>query len=283
MNIVPLPVIMANRYLYIPEIGIWVLLASLLLYIFDALNKWKLIRGTCLGVMGLWLGVLVYNAVDQAKAWKNTPALWNDVIAKNFYNEVAHYNLGLYYYSKKLVNRAGLEYKISLAIHPAYHLSLIGLGGYYIERGQLDKAIERLYHAINVSPDADTALNNLGSVYVRKGDVRRALFMFFRATYVNPMNIGSQDNIAVLYLRMGENDAALEVAQNMIRKFPDLPDGYFRAGFCHEAKGQYNEALMAWEKAKTRARPGEEMMKQIEAVSAAVREKMATQRAQAAN
>jgi cytochrome c-type biogenesis protein CcmH/NrfG len=69
----------------------------------------------------------------------------------------------------------------------------------------------------------------------------------------------------------------------MIRKFPALPDGYFRAGFCHEAKGQYNEALMAWEKAKMRARPGDEMMKQIEAVSAAVREKMATQRAQAAN
>ena len=283
MNIVPLPVIMANRYLYIPEIGIWILLSLFLLYVFDALNKWKLIRGTCLGIMGLWLGVLVYNAVDQAKSWKNTAALWNDVIAKDFYNEVAHYNLGLYYYSKKLVNRAGLEYKISLAINPAYHLSLIGLGGYYIEKGELDKAIERLYRAINVSPDADTALNNLGSVYVRKGDARRALFMFFRATYVNPMNIGSQDNIAVLYLRMGEYDAAMEVAQNMIRKFPDLPDGYFRTGFCHEAKGQYNEALMAWEEAKKRARPGDEMVKQIEAVSAAVREKMATQQVQVAN
>jgi tetratricopeptide (TPR) repeat protein len=106
--------------------------------------------------------------------------------------------------------------------------------------------------------------------------------MFFRATYVNPLNIGSQDNIAVLYLRMGENDAAMEVAQNMIQKFPSLPDGYFRKGFCHEAKSQYNEALMAWEEARKRARPGDEMVKQIEEVSAAVREKIATQRLQVA-
>ena len=282
MNIVPLPVIMANRYLYIPEMGIWVLLAFLSSYAWDALGRWKLIRATCLGFMGLWVGMLICSMVAQAKAWRSTPSLWNDVIAKNFYNEVAHYNLGLYYYSGKLVNRAGLEYKISLAIHPAYHLSLIGLGGYYIEKGQLDKAIERLYLAINVNPDADTALNNLGSAYVRKGDVRRALFMFFRATYVNPVNIGSQDNIAVLYLRMGENDAAMEVAQNMIQKFPDLPDGYFRKGFCHEAKSQYPEALMAWEEARKRAQPGDEMVKQIEAVSAAVREKMASPRVQVA-
>ncbi|MFN8007207.1 MAG: tetratricopeptide repeat protein [Terriglobia bacterium] len=282
LNIVPLPVIKANRYLHISEIGIWVLLASALTSLWNALDRWKLFRGTVAALAGLWFALLVGSSIAQAKVWRNTPSLWNDVIAKNFYNEVAHYNLGLYEYTHHNVNRAGLEYKISLAINPTYHLSLIGMGGYYIEKNKLDQGIERLYRAVNLNPDADTALNNLGSAYVHKGDVRRALYMFFRATYVNPGNVGSHDNIAVLYLRMGENDAAMVVAKEMIRKFPDLPDGYFRLGFCHEAKNQFKEALLAWEQARMRAVPGDEMIRQIQAVSDAVREKMAGRQIQGA-
>ncbi len=280
MNLIPLPVMMADRYLYISEIGVWVILSTLVLRIVKGLRPWKLARGTILGLVGCWLLILMVYTIEGTKVWRNSYNLWTNVLNKDFYNEVAHHNLGLWCYDHKQFNRAGLEFRLSLGCHKDYHLALLSLANYYAEKGQVDLAIAQLYRVLDTHPDHDVAINNLGTLMIRKGDVRRALFFFFRATYVNPHNIHALNNIVVLYLKTGKPDVAMEYAQDMIRKFPEAPDGYFKLGLCLAARESFSEALDAYEEASKRTEPGSELRKQIDTDMAEARQKLVLKQAE---
>jgi len=274
LNIVPLPIMMANRYLYIPQLGVWVVLCSFTLKLVSRLHSFKLVKGLAWGGIGIYLLFLNYHTFQTTKVWKNSYTLWSDTIEKNFYDGVAHYNLGLWFHNQKLSNRSGHEYLISLLINPNYHLALTGIGGYYFEKGRIDLALKKFYAAVNAAPDSDITINNLGKVLAEKGDVRRALYMFFRASYINPNNLGAFNNIVVLYLRANRIDAALEKAQEMIQRFPASSDGYFRLGMCLEAKGDLSGALKAWEQSRKRLDFENPLGSQIDAAMLSARQRL---------
>lgn len=274
LNIVPLPIMIANRYLYIPQIGIWIVLGILAQTVWQRCERYRMVRVSLAASLSLWLMLLVNQALRFNRAWNDTEALWSDVIRKDFLNEIAHYNLGLHCMSRGLTNRAGLEFGIALGIHPNYPLALSGMGGYYFEKGKVEAAKKKFYAAINASPDFDIAMNNLGKVYAETGDLQRALFMFHRATYVNPRNIGALNNIVVLYLRANNPEAAKEVALGMIETIPEAPDGFFRLGMSLEALGDMRGALAAFERSKSLAARDEEFSRQIESRLLPIRQKL---------
>jgi len=274
LNIVPLPIMMANRYLYISQVGIWVMLSEFVIRFATLLRPYRLAQVATWGSISLWLLFLGYQTFQTTKVWKNSYTLWTDTIEKNFFDGVAHYNLGLWLHNQKQSNRSGHEYFISLLINPGYHLALAGIGGYYFEKGQISLSLKKFYAAVNAAPDSDICINNLGKVLAEKGDARRALYMFFRATYVNPKNIDAFNNIVVLYLRVKRVDAALEVARSMTEAFPEASDGYFRVGMCLEAKGDLMGALKTWEECKKRDDTKSSLNNQLDAAILSARERL---------
>jgi tetratricopeptide (TPR) repeat protein len=276
LNIVPLPIQMANRYLYVSEAGIWVLLASTALWFWTRCHPFRVAQTALAAMAAGWLVWLGFQTTQFNRAWKNNELFWTSVIEQDFYNEIAHYNLGLHYINQSKVNRAGIEFWHSLAIHPKYHLALSGIGGYYFDKGQTELARQRFHAALNASPDFDVAINNLGRVYAEMGKMQRALYFFYRATYVNPNNIRALSNIAVAYQRVNKLDALEEIAGVIIQRFPEAPEGFFRLGMCREAQGRFPEAVSAWEESLKRAAPGDPLIQQIDARLGSVREKVST-------
>ena len=104
--------------------------------------------------------------------------------------------------------------------------------------------------------------------------MERALYFFYRATYVNPNNVGAFSNIAVAYQRVNRLDALEEIAGIIIRRFPDLPEGFFRLGLCREAQGKFDEAISAWEESLKRTVAGDPLIQQIESRLGSVRAKV---------
>ena len=273
LNIVPLPIQMANRYLYVSEAGIWVMVATAARWAWIRCRPFQLARLALTGSVAAWVLFLGFQTAEFNRAWKNTERFWIDVIEKDFYNEIAHYNLGLHYMNQSNANRAGIEFWHSLAIHPKYHLALSGIGGYYFDKGQTELARQRFHAALNASPDFDVAINNLGRVYAEMGKLQRALYFFYRATYVNPQNIRAFSNIAVAYQRIHKLDALEEIANLIIEQFPEAPEGFFRLGICREAQGRLSEAILAWEESLRRTVEGDPLIQQVESRLAAVRAK----------
>lgn len=274
LNIVPLPIQMANRYLYVSQAGIWVLLAIGARWLWKCCRSFPVIRAAFVGMTSLWILWLGFQTTQFNQTWKNSELFWTRVIDQDFYNEIAHFNLGMHYKDQNNVNRAGLEFWHSLAIHPKYHLALSGLGVYYFDKGQTELARLKFHAALNAFPDFDVASNNLGRVYVEQGKLQHALYFFYRATYLNPNNIRALTNIAVLYQRINKLDALEETAGVILRRFPEAPEGFFRLGLCREAQGRFPEAISAWEESLKRAAAGDPLIQQIESRLGPVRAKV---------
>ena len=274
LNIVPLPIQMANRYLYVSEAGIWVLVAIAARWVWMGCRPFHMARAALAGLAAVWIVFLGFQTARFNRVWKNNELFWTHVIEQDFYNEIAHYNLGLDYINQSNINRAGIEFWHSLAIHPKYHLALSGIGGYYFDKRQTELARQKFHAALNASPDFDVAINNLGRVYAEMGKLQRALYFFYRATYVNPNNIRALSNIAVAYQRINKLDALEEIAGVIIQRFPEAPEGFFRLGMCREAQGRFPEAISAWEESLKLAVPGDPLIQQVEARLGPVREKV---------
>jgi hypothetical protein len=133
LNIVPLPIQMANRYLYVSEAGIWVL-GNAARWVWMRCRPFPVARTALAGMGVVWLLWLGFQTTQFNRAWKNNELFWTSVIEQDFYNEIAHYNLGLHYINQSNINRAGIEFYHSLAINPKYHLALSGIGGYYFDK-----------------------------------------------------------------------------------------------------------------------------------------------------
>jgi len=264
LNIVPLPIQMANRYLYISEAGVWVLLAFTGRWIWNRCRLFPVVRIALATVAALWIAWLGLRTIQFNRVWQNNETFWTRVLEQDFYNEIAHYNLGLHYINNGNINRAGIEFWHSLAIHPKYHLALSGMGGYYFDKGQTEFARQKFHAALNASPDFDVAINNLGRVYAEMGQLQRALYFFYRATYVNPNNIRALSNIAVAYQRINKLDALEEIAGLIIQRFPEAAEGFYRLGMCREAQGRLTEAISAWEEGLKRTVSGDPLIEQIQ-------------------
>src|SRR5436190_18454033 len=81
----------AERYTYLPEIGLYILLTWGALDLFGKLQQSRRILAVASGV--IVLGLTILSSV-QASSWKNSETLWNQALANTSNNYVAHNNLG---------------------------------------------------------------------------------------------------------------------------------------------------------------------------------------------
>ncbi len=233
LNIVPIPFKMANRYLYIPQIGIWIVIGFLGQKVLDFLKSLRLIKGTLLILLGCWFIFLLNQTLKTTEVWKNSLTLWTDSLEKDFNNAIAHTDLG-YYFEKKeeRFNLASTHYYLATRIAPELPLAHFYLGTYYAKKQWWDLAEASFHSAINAKPDFDLALNNLAGVYYSKKMLDRAELFCSRAIWINPNYLEAWDNLFYLNLQRGSMPAAREVAQQMILRFPDSNIGQQRMAQC---------------------------------------------------
>jgi protein O-mannosyl-transferase len=229
LNIVPLPVKMANRYLYISQIGFWIAVSHLGLIFFSTIKPFRIARGGLIVLFCGWSLFLVNQTQKTAKVWRNSQCLWTDSLEKDFYNAMAHTNLGDSIDHKEgQSNLASTHYFIATQLAPRFPVPHNWLGFYFVKNHRLDLAESSFRSAINANPDYDEAMNNLGALYFSKGLLGRSELMFLQAIWINPGNIDAWDNLFYLYLKNNRRQKAREAAEQIIHHFPNLPLGYQR-------------------------------------------------------
>ncbi len=233
LNLVPLPVKMANRYLYLPQIGFWVILGiwadRMLLNLKDRV---RLKKAFCLGLC-CWFIFLINQTLDVAKIWKNSYTLWEDSLKKDFRNALAHVNMADFFLTHlNQPNRAATHNLLALKFSSHSALACYNLGVYFMQNKKWESSKEYLNKAIAIEPEDDDATNALGAVYFMEGKLPHALLMFCRSVWINPKNQQAWDNIFHVYAKMGYWKEAKETALQMTLIFPELPIGRQRLSEC---------------------------------------------------
>jgi protein O-mannosyl-transferase len=171
----------ADRYTYIPLVGIFLLIG---LFLNSIMEKNKGTRKICEILAILVLCALSIKTMAQIGLWRNDVSLFGNAAAVTKNNYVAYNNLGFIYEKNGQTNIAASQYEKAIQINPKFDESHFGLGNLLLQAGQLDEAIYHYQKAIEINPNRIDFISNLAGAYFQKQQIGAAMDLMQRALFI---------------------------------------------------------------------------------------------------
>jgi len=209
----------ADRFTYIPYIGLFFLMASGLEILVK--GKWK---GYAYFLGIAYLALIAINTYNRTRVWTNSETLFTDVIKKYPKVAVAYNNLGKYYRVQNKYDKAIEAYGKSIEIDPEGYLSYSNRGKAYFDRGEIDKALADMDLSIKYNPDFPEALSNRGAARAAKGLYDLALVDLDKAILLDPGNFNAYSNRSLVYYSQGNSEKAVLDATSYLQIKPNDAD-----------------------------------------------------------
>jgi protein O-mannosyl-transferase len=149
---------MADRYTYIPLIGLFVMVAW---GIPDLLKDWRLKKTIIIALSTVTFIVLTTISWLQVQIWQNSITLFKHAIAVTHQNYIAHNNLGVAYAEQGNYKKAYFHYKVALSISPNYSDAHNNLGALLARDGKIGDAIQEFRSVLKIEPGHVLAKKNL--------------------------------------------------------------------------------------------------------------------------
>ena len=157
---------MADRYTYVPLIGIFIMIAW---GIPELLSGWRN-RKIGLSTMAVaCLLVLMATTWFQVRYWANSVTLFERALAVTENNYVLHSNLGVTLFSKGRVDEAIGHFHNAMRINPRFAEVHNNLGIILIRKGKLEEAVAHFREALRIKPGYVDVQNNLEKALVLQG------------------------------------------------------------------------------------------------------------------
>lgn len=165
---------MADRYAYLPLVGIFVMLCW---GVADWCSAKRLPAQLLPAVSFIVLLALTIVARRQINYWADNAALWTHTIEVTSPNYVAEDNLAGTLLARNRPEEAIVHYRRASDIHPTDPISAFNIGRYEQRHGELQEAIEHYRRAIVLTTSESlqiTAYKNMGRAYLDLGDSEQA-------------------------------------------------------------------------------------------------------------
>ncbi len=260
---------MADRYLYLPSIGISVLLAWGVLW---WVGHEKIRKNFILPAGITFIALLAVLTWHQCGFWQNSIRLFGHASRVNQENALAQINYGValaneekieeavHYYNKAMnmipeTTGPVMAYnKMGVAENKLRQLIYVHLGSAYAKQEKFQEAIGYYGKAIGmvpVTPDHVRAYNYRGLAHDKLGQYEKAIEDFNQAVRLDRHDISAYKNRGLTYAKMGLHQLALENFQAAVRINPLDADVYKNRGITYAGLGQYQNALDDFQKALT--------------------------------
>lgn len=194
---------MADRWAYVPLIGIYIILAW---GIIDLANRFRMdkLYHFCI-TTGLMI-ILSIAAYQQTGYWKNSVTIFKRAVNVTDNNYIAHDNLGLGLVGQGKTDLAHYHFSEALRIRPDYPKGHQNVGVYYLLKGETDRAILHFKKSLKNNPTPERIFNNLGRAFLQKGNINQAIEQFNLALIVKPGYISAKNNLQkAMVLKRTEN------------------------------------------------------------------------------
>ena len=231
---------MADRYVYIPGIGLFIIAAWGGAALAERLQLRKRSIALAASAVVLAFAVLSWH---QLGYWRDNITLYRHALDVTSDNFIINNNLGLALAAGGDVNAAILAYRESIRINPNEPLSRNNLCLALTQNGDLDAAILECREAVWRKPDYADALNNLGIALFQKGEVDNAINEYRHALVVYPDYADAHYNLARALARKGDLDGAIRHFNDALRLTPRDSDAHLNLGVALARKGALDEAI----------------------------------------
>ena len=235
--------LVSERYSYMPYIGLFFILAHVLIYLFDNYKNYK--------VYMQYAGIaciLVFSVITfgRNKVWKDGIILWNDVIKKNAKVAFAYYNLGNAYKNKQDFQSAINAYSGAVRVDSVYQMAYFNRAHAYADIQQHQQAIEDYSKVVQLAPKHQEA-------YYNRAVSRATLKQYDAAIEDYTRSLELKPNDAATYYSRGNMKAFKSFFEEAIQDYtkaieldPKLSDAYNNRGNCKLNLKRMQEACEDW-------------------------------------
>ena len=197
---------MADRYSYLPSIGIFIIITfgGLALAERFAFAKKLLAPAAILILAGCVLATEI-----QLQCWRTDETLFSHAVAVTQNNEIAHLNLGVVYEKQGRTTEAMQEYRTALKINPRRAHTHNNIADLLDAAGLPDAALAEYEAAIALDPNALEAHLNFGILLVELNRFDEAAEQFKLAATLEPTDARPHYQMGKMLLKRGDDAAAI--------------------------------------------------------------------------
>jgi protein O-mannosyl-transferase len=231
---------MADRYTYIPLIGIFIVVAW---GISDLFAKWryqKLFLGVFVSII---IAALTSKTFLQLRCWENAVSLFEHAIKVTENNYHAYNNLGTALGTID-PDRAIAYYKEALKINPAYGFALYNLGTILIQKKDYHGAVLYLNKLLKLNPRHIDARNNLAKIFFLQSKPDEAISQYREILQIDSENADVNYNLAYVLSIQGKLDEAVLFYNETLRIDPEYSKAHYNLGNICLNQGKTTEAFM---------------------------------------
>lgn len=199
--------VVAERYVYLGSIGIFV---SIALFLEKVLDK-KHLKSWYFMILIFLLIPLSIRTIMRNIDWHNEDNLWIATGKTSPSSPNTHNNLGDVYGRHKDLQRSIQEFQTAIALKPNYADAYHNLGNAYREAGNIDLALESYQKAQQFNPNLWQSYQNIAAIYFQQKKYDLAEAGLQNALKIYPKNVNLINNLGVVYLSKGDKQKAKEI------------------------------------------------------------------------
>lgn len=233
--------IMADRYTYVPAIGIFLLVAFTYTELAKRLKNKRYLLNILAVAYLTFLGITTW---QRCQVWKNGKTLWTDVINQYDKNIAVAYNgLGNYYELQQDLPTALTNYTKAVDMTPSFQLAYISRGDIYRQLGKNELAIQDSEKALALNPKDARPYLNMAGAYVGKKAYEKALVALNKAIQLQPTLVEAYINRGIVYSITERNERALADLNTALKIAPLQADAYLNRAIIYYYKQDFEATI----------------------------------------
>lgn len=177
------PQSMADRYTYIPLIGLFI--AAVWVF-YDLIIKFRVNQKIMVTATAGLIVTFSMITMNQLTTWQNSITLFKHALSVTQNNWIAHLNFAAALSNEGQIDESIYHYHQALKISKNIPTAWFNLGNAYSSKQMFDQALSHYRTALELKPDYADAYCGIGALMGRKGDLKMAIKAYEKALAINP-------------------------------------------------------------------------------------------------
>ncbi|MDO8969517.1 MAG: tetratricopeptide repeat protein [Saprospiraceae bacterium] len=240
---------MADRFTYIPYLGLFFILAKT----YSDIDSGKIktgLKNTLPYLAAGFLALCAVLTVMQNNTWKSSISLWENVTAKHPKDALSWSNLGLAYDDLEAYEKSVKAYEQAIKVDPLYFDANFNLAVAFNKLKRFDEAAQMFGRCMELKPDFTDSWYARGQVYLLQSEFSKAIVdleKFAQMQSKEPVD-KIQSSIGMAYAGAGQHERAIAAFDRAIQAKAD-PEHHFRKGNALAAMGNMQAAIASYDNA----------------------------------
>jgi tetratricopeptide (TPR) repeat protein len=231
---------MADRFVYIPFVGLYVVIAW---GVPQLMGSWTHRKLSLAILSTICVSILMAASWNQVRYWQSSLKLFGHTLRHTSNNWLIKGSLANALDKEGRTDEAIAYYFEALRIKPNYWDAHYNLGNALDKKGRTDEAIKHYLEALQAKPDYEEAHNNLGIALDKRGRTDEAIKHYLEALRIKPDYEEAHNNLGIALDKKGRTDEAIGHYLEALRTKPDYVYALNNLGSALDKKGRTDEAI----------------------------------------